>query len=196
MSIKEMILRLIKGKMNIQENIIWEVRDSKGNLKKIFQPFTWAAYIIKHFGVQCPQNFLFGYWSSCLKVSNLVVDAGLAGAASRINGAGAEAAFTYLEIGIGTTAADHADTTLESAISTYACGRAAATCTRVTTTVTNDTAQLVKSWTVGAGGSFAVTESGIFNNSSAGTMLARQVFSAINIAAGDSLQVTWTVQAT
>ena len=39
--------------------------------------------------------------------------------------------------------------------------------------------------------SFAVTESGVLNAASLGTLLARQTFSAINVANGDSLQVTW-----
>jgi hypothetical protein len=62
----------------------------------------------------------------------------------------------------------------------------------VTTTITNDTAQLTKTFTVT--GSVAVTESGVLNAASAGTLLCHQVFSAINVASGDSLAVTWKVQ--
>jgi hypothetical protein len=36
-----------------------------------------------------------------------------------------------------------------------------------------------------------VTESGTLNAAAAGVLLARQTFSAINVANGDSLQVTW-----
>jgi hypothetical protein len=39
----------------------------------------------------------------------------------------------------------------------------------------------------------AVTEAGIFNASSSGTMLCRVVFSAINKAADDTMSVTWTI---
>ncbi len=42
-------------------------------------------------------------------------------------------------------------------------------------------------------GTGAVTEAGIFNASTSGTMLCRTVFSVVNKAAGDTLQVTWTV---
>ena len=70
--------------------------------------------------------------------------------------------------------------------------RASATCTQTTTSTTNDTAQWVKSWSVS--GSKAVTESGIFDASSSGNLLARQTFSAINVASGDTLQFTWKVQ--
>jgi len=38
-----------------------------------------------------------------------------------------------------------------------------------------------------------VTESGVLNDASTGTLLARQVFSAINVASGDSLQITWKI---
>jgi len=48
--------------------------------------------------------------------------------------------------------------------------------------------------TFGAGvGTGAVTEAGIFNASSAGTMLCRTTFSVINKAAADTLGITWTV---
>lgn len=120
---------------------------------------------------------------------NLVVNTGKAGVASRINGADSEAAFTYIGIGIGTTAAAATDTALESEIASGGGSRASATCSRVTVTVTNDTAQLVLTYNFTS--SFAVTESAVLNAASSGTMLARRVFSAINVSNGDSLQVTW-----
>jgi len=42
-------------------------------------------------------------------------------------------------------------------------------------------------------GTAAITEAGLFSASSSGTMFARQVFSAYNKAAGDTLIITWTV---
>ncbi len=39
----------------------------------------------------------------------------------------------------------------------------------------------------------AITEAGIFNSSSAGTMLAASTFSVINKGASDTLTITWTV---
>jgi hypothetical protein len=69
--------------------------------------------------------------------------------------------------------------------------RASATRTQVTTTVTNDTAQYAVTWTFT--GSFAVTECGVLNNSVGGTLLARQVFSAINVISGDTLSITYKV---
>lgn len=122
-------------------------------------------------------------------IANLVVNAGLAGIASRINGAGAEALFDYIALGTGTTAAAAGDTALETEITTGGAARAQATASRSTTTVTNDTAELQETFNITS--SFAITESGVLNAASGGTLLARQVFSAINVAANDSLAITW-----
>lgn len=125
------------------------------------------------------------------KIHNLITTTGKAGAASRLNGSGAEAAFTYLATGIGTTAAAAGNTALESEIVDSGLGRAAATCTRDTTSVTNDTAKLDKTWSVT--GSKAVTECGILNAAAAGTLLGRQVFTAVNVVSGDSLEIIYRV---
>ena len=63
----------------------------------------------------------------------------------------------------------------------------------MTTDVTNDTAQGVLSFSVT--GTKAVTESGFFNHigTATGTMLSHQVFSAINVVSGDTLQITWKI---
>lgn len=45
--------------------------------------------------------------------------------------------------------------------------------------------------TVSYGGTFAITEHGIFSASTAGTMLDRSVFAAINVQSGDSIQFTY-----
>lgn len=135
------------------------------------------------------QNFLTGRWVSELTRSNLITTAGKAGVASRINGSGAEAAFTAIAIGIGTTAAAVGDTALQSEITTNGGERGAATASRVTTDTTDDTARLVKTFTFT--GSFAVTEAGALNNNSAaGVLLNRQVFTAVNVVSGDTLQIT------
>ena len=39
----------------------------------------------------------------------------------------------------------------------------------------------------------AITEAGIFNAATSGTMLCRTVFSTVNKAADDTLTVTWTI---
>jgi hypothetical protein len=43
-------------------------------------------------------------------------------------------------------------------------------------------------------GSFTIQEAGIFNDTtSAGDMLSRRVFPAVNVASGDSLVITWSI---
>lgn len=124
---------------------------------------------------------------------NMVMDVGKAEVAGLINGS-TSGAFTYMAIGIGTNAEDHEETALFSEITTGGGARAAASCTRTTTTYTNDTAQWVKTWTFSAG--FAITESGIFDDPTAGIMLCRKTFGAINVVSGDQLQITWKDQVT
>ena len=138
------------------------------------------------------EHFRDGALLETKHIKNLVVSAGKAGVASRINGDGAEAAFTYIAIGTGTAAAAAGDTSLGAEITTEGGERGAAAVSRVTTSVTNDTAQDVLTFSFT--GSFAVTETGLLNDASAGTLLARQVFSAINVVSGDGLQVTWKIQ--
>lgn len=124
------------------------------------------------------------------RVSNLVVNTGKAAVAGLINGVVTNF-FEHIAIGTGTTAPAAGNTALETEISTNGGQRASGTTSRVTTDTTDDTAQVVVTYNFT--GSFAVTESGLFDAISSGTMLARQTFAAINVANGDSLQVTWRV---
>lgn len=118
---------------------------------------------------------------------NLVVSTGLAYIASRMKDT-TEAAMSHMAVGSGTAAAAAANSALGSEL-----GRVALTSsTLVTTTVANDAVQYVA--TFGAGtGTGAVTEAGIFNDGSTGTMLCRTVFAVINKGALDTLTITWKV---
>lgn len=179
-----------KGSFRLKQNIQYVLRDKNGNIKPLWNENAVAKFFRELLGVSLPRiPLLFGSWRLSLDIHNLVTNAGMAGVASRINGAGGEAAFTYIAIGTGTTAPAAGDTALEIEITTGGGARAAATASRVTTDVTNDTAQL--QYTFNFTASFAVTESGALNAAAAGVLLARQTFSAINVANGDSLQVTW-----
>jgi hypothetical protein len=191
-----------KETIGLKTNVEYVLRDSKGKVKKLWKDNLVGQAIREALRKIAPSSrfavqsirvpFLTGRYTSALALHNLVVNAGLAGVASRINGAGGEAAFTYIAIGTGTTAPAPTDTALQSEITTGGGARAAATTSRVTTDTPNDTAQNVVTFTFTS--SFAVTESGVFNAAGpppAGTMLARQTFAAINVANGDSLQVTW-----
>jgi hypothetical protein len=186
-------------KVPVELNVEYQLRDKNGNVKPLFHENQLCRFLLER-GVLSPlwingrfakllSPFL-GVWSAApLNLANLITNAGKAAIASRINGSGGEAAFTYIAVGTGTNAAAAGDTTLQTETATSGLSRANATASRVTTSVTNDTAQLVNTFSVS--GSVAVTESGVLNASSNGTLLARQVFSAINVVNGDSLQITW-----
>lgn len=189
------------------QNVEYRHFDKYGNAKPMFQENALCRFLIKK-EVLNPnwineswgyliQPFL-GFWRGYRVVANLVTNAGKAAIASRINGSGSEALFDKIGWGTGATAAAAGDTALGAekdaaggASTTHVVS--AATCTRVTTTVTNDTAQMVGTAT--ATGTIAITESGVFNAASAGTLLARQVFTAVNVVSGDSIQFTWKIQA-
>lgn len=208
------------AKINAMENFTYTLRDAEGKVKQLWKTNTIGQMILRAvralapnpvantlnekgevtgsyvksgllnklaaYGVRIPG--LTGSYVNELRMANLVTSAGLAGIASRINGDGSEAAFTYIAIGTGTTAAAAGDTALGTEITTGGGARAAATASRTTTTVTNDTATLVHTFTFSS--SFAVTEAGALNAASAGVLLNRQVFTAVNVVSSDTLQVT------
>ena len=118
---------------------------------------------------------------------NLVVSAGLAYIASRMKDATATA-MSHMAVGTGTTAAAAGQT----ALVTESARVALTSTTIVTTNVSNDAVQYVATFNPGTA-TAAITEAGIFNAASAGTMLARVAFSVINKGALDTLTITWKV---
>ena len=116
------------------------------------------------------------------EVKNLVVDTGLAFIASRMKDATATA-MSHMGIGTGTTAAAASDTAL---------GTEAARVSLTSTTVTSNAVAYVASFAAGTG-TGAITEAGILNAASSGTLLCRTVFSVVNKASSDSMTITWTV---
>jgi hypothetical protein len=128
-----------------------------------------------------------------------IANAGRAVVSARLYGT-ASAAYGAIGMGTGTTAFNAADTTLETekkadgtaASGVHAIASGSVTASSVTTTVTNDTAQFVG--TVAMTATLAVTESGLFNADTNGTLLARQTFSAVNVVSGDSIQFTWKIK--
>jgi hypothetical protein len=118
------------------------------------------------------------------EVPNIVVTDGKEYVASRMKDA-STTAMTHMSVGTGSTAAAASDSALGSQISG---SRTALTSTNVTG---ND---IVYVATFGPGtGTGAITEAGIFNASSSGTMLCRTVFSVVNKGSADSMTITWTV---
>jgi hypothetical protein len=125
---------------------------------------------------------------------NLVTTVGEAWMAGALSGdVASPETMKYIGLGTGTDAAATGDTTLGTEITTGGADEARATGTqsRVTTTHANDTYQAVG--TVTFNSSHAVTEAGLFSATSAGSLFARQVFSAINAISGDTLAITWKV---
>lgn len=115
---------------------------------------------------------------------NLVVSSGLNFIVSRMKDT-TQAAMSHMELGTGTTAANLADTALQTPI---ASSRVALTSTIVSTNT------ITYSATFGAGvGTGAVTEAGVFNSATTGTMLCRTVFPVVNKQAADSMSITWTI---
>jgi hypothetical protein len=69
------------------------------------------------------------------------------------------------------------------------------TATIQTQTVANDTVQYVSTFPATAAYVGAIQEAGVFNALTAGTMLSRTVFAAVNKTASDTLTITWRVTA-
>ena len=115
-------------------------------------------------------------------VDNLVVQVGKNHIVSRM-ASNADPVMGWMALGTTFAAATVGDTALGNEI-----GRVALTSASVATnTITYTT-------TFGAGvATGAITEAGVFNAVSAGTMMCRTVFAVVNKAAGDSIQITWAV---
>lgn len=139
------------------------------------------------------QHFRAGTLVDEREVKNLITNTGIAGIAGLIIQSGSTAPFSYIAIGTSTATASSTQTTLTSEISTGGGERGAGTLSRVTTDITNDTAQILKTFTFTTTGSFAITEAGVFNASASGTMLCRQVFTAITVTTNDTLDVTYKI---
>lgn len=188
----------MRGRFKIIENVEYVLRDKNGNIKPLFQENGLARLLVGKLGILSPHwingpfaSFLspfLGTWAMSRKVSNLVTTVGKAAIAARIIGTSV-AAFSHIAVGTGTTGSAVTDTALQAEITDSGLARAAATVSQQTTDHTNDTARLTVTFSVT--GSKAVTESGILNASSGGTLGTRQVFSAVNVVNGDALQVTW-----
>lgn len=114
---------------------------------------------------------------------NLVVTTGLNYIASRMKDTTADV-MTHMALGSGTTAAAAGQTDLVTLLG----AREALD----STTVTANAVAYVASFEAGDA-TGAVTEAGIFNAASSGTMLCRTKFNVVNKAADDTMTVTWTI---
>lgn len=119
-------------------------------------------------------------------VDNLVVNTGLAYIASRMVGTASDV-MSHMALGSGTTAASATQTDLVTML-----GAREALDSTTITGANNTSVQFVSSFEAGDA-TGAVTEAGIFNAASGGTMLCRTVFPVVNKGADDAMTVTWTV---
>jgi len=123
---------------------------------------------------------------------NTITNAGKAEAAGLFNEARA-GGFKYVAIGSSGTVAAAANTALAGEITGAGMARVEATCSRTTTTVTDDTAELLHTFTATA--SQEVREVGIFDTAtSGGTMAGRSTFAVKNMETDDVLQVLYKVK--
>jgi len=118
-------------------------------------------------------------------IPNLVVTAGKGFVASRMIGTSA-GVMSHMEVGTGTTDPAAGDTALQSAVSS------SRTAFSSSASVSGAVVTYVTTFAAGTG-TGALTEAGIFNASSGGTMLCRTEFSVVNKGASDSMTITWTV---
>jgi hypothetical protein len=123
------------------------------------------------------------------RLENLITNAGKAAVAGLVGNTGAITAFSYLALGTSSTAAAATQTALVAEIVDSGLARAAATMSRTTTTVTNDTLRFVYTWT--ASGTKSVQEVGAFNASSAGTMLGRKVVTQLDLINTNTCTLTY-----
>ena len=115
-------------------------------------------------------------------VPNLVVNTGLAFIASRMEGVD-DAIMSHMAVGTDTTAAAGGDTALGTELARV-----------VLDGGTANGANMVYTAEFEAGtGTGSLTEAGIFNAESGGTMLCRTVFAVINKGLADTMTVTWTI---
>jgi hypothetical protein len=118
----------------------------------------------------------------CWGVDNLVVTVGKNFIASRMKDATA-AAMTHMSIGTGATAPAVTDTALVAENARQGL---------LSTAVAGAAVTYAASFGVGIG-TGTIVEAGLFNSAVGGTLLARTTFAAVVKAAGDILNVTWTV---
>lgn len=118
------------------------------------------------------------------EINNLVVTAGKAYIGSRMIGT-SQSVMSHMALGSGTTAPAAGNTALESLLGSR----------EILDSSTNPASGVViYTSTFEAGDATgAVTEAGIFNAATSGTMLCRTTFGVINKGASDTMSVTWTI---
>lgn len=132
-------------------------------------------------------------------IDNLIVNAGIEGVAYRIaphdGSTTPSAPYNYIALGTSDTAVAAGDNALSAELPTGATYAREQDSTAIYSTSSGN--KLILSVVFGPGeGTGTLRESGIFNASTGGNMLARQTFDPVTKAANDTLTVTWTITLT
>jgi hypothetical protein len=118
------------------------------------------------------------------QVKNLVVTTGKNYIASKmVATTNSPVSMTHMAIGTGTTTPAAANTALGSQTGRVTLSGSSVSSNAITYTAT---------FPAGTGDG-AITEAGIFNASSGGTMLCRTTFPVVNKGSGDTIAITWVV---
>jgi len=123
-------------------------------------------------------------------ITNTVTNTGKGSAAGLLGGL-KTTPFTYLGIGTSATQALASDTDLKAGITSGSLARASATVSQVSTDVSNDTLQLLHTFTATA--SYTIKEAGVFDTASGGVMLARSTFADRALEPNDTLKITYQI---
>lgn len=119
------------------------------------------------------------------EIPNLVVQVGLNYIAARMLETGRPSEMSHMAIGTNSTTPAAGDTTLGAQASA---GRQPLT----SKSASGNTVTYVATFDPGEG-TGVLREAGIFNSSTAGTMLCRTVFPTVTKEAGDTITITWAV---
>lgn len=115
-------------------------------------------------------------------VDNLITTVGRNAIIERLDSSPSTGQPTHMAIGTGSGSPAAGDTALTTELDRNAL---------TSNTSSANVLTMVGDWAAGDG-TGAITEAGIFNASSGPSLYARALFSVINKAAGDTLQITWT----
>ena len=116
------------------------------------------------------------------EVPNLVVTDGKEYVASRMKDT-TKSAMSHMAIGTGSTAANASNAALGGQVDRVSL---------TSTVVSGVTITFLATFPAGTG-TGAITEAGLFNQSSAGDMLCRTVFPVVNKSENDSMSISWQV---
>lgn len=122
-------------------------------------------------------------------MADVITSAGRAQAAGYLSNTVSQVATYHGNVGTGAGTAAVGDTTLFTEVGS---ARLAITPTRVTTTISNDTAQYVFTYT--ATGGVNVTNAGYFTASTGGVLMQKSDHATIPLLSGDSIQYTFKNQ--